>query len=116
MSVYKKKFTCLFSVFVSRIGFILIHLGSIPVENIYRIVFYNILETAVTILSYALLGFVVSFGKTSLAGWIGVGFSLDLVYDWEAAIVGKIKIYILRLLVKTDNCSEAIDFRMIYKL
>ncbi|XP_023022420.1 ammonium transporter 2 [Leptinotarsa decemlineata] len=72
-------------VLISRIGFILIQLGSIPVENVYRIIFYNFFEIANVILSYILIGFVFSFGRLSLKGWIGYSSSFSNSLD-EAGV------------------------------
>ncbi|KAG5890968.1 hypothetical protein JTB14_028646 [Gonioctena quinquepunctata] len=73
-------------VLISRIGFILIQLGSIPVENVYRIIFYNFFEIANVVISYCLIGFIFSFGRMSLKGWIG--YSSTLSFSLDEAIVG----------------------------
>lgn len=77
----------LFSVFISRLGFILIELGSIPIENVYKIIFYNILEISNSIVSYALIGYMLSFGKYSFKGVIG--YTDEFYYEMDRAIFGK---------------------------
>ncbi|CAH1117835.1 unnamed protein product [Phaedon cochleariae] len=73
-------------VLISRLGFIIIQMGSIPIENIYRIIFYNIFEIGNAIASYALVGFILSFGNMTLRGWIG--YSSSLSYNLDEAILG----------------------------
>ncbi|KAL1490661.1 hypothetical protein ABEB36_013320 [Hypothenemus hampei] len=55
-------------VLLLRIGFILIQAGSIPVENSFMIIFRNIVEIAVTIFSYAFIGYYLSFGTKTFYG------------------------------------------------
>lgn len=62
-------------------------LGSIPIENVYKIIFYNILEIANSIVAYALTGYIFSFGKWSFGGVIG--YSDDLYYQMDLAIFGR---------------------------
>ncbi|XP_018575582.1 ammonium transporter 2-like [Anoplophora glabripennis] len=59
--------------FASRVGFIFIHVGSIPVENVYSIVVYNLLEISVGILSYGLIGNLIAFRTSTAEGWISLG-------------------------------------------
>lgn len=76
-----------FTVLISRLGFILLELGSIPIENVYKIIFYNLLEIANAIVAYALIGYMFSFGKWSVQGIIG--YSNDLYYNMDQVIFGK---------------------------
>ncbi|XP_072401199.1 putative ammonium transporter 1 [Diabrotica undecimpunctata] len=83
---YISSFLRIILVLLCRLGFVLVQLGTIPVENVYRITFYNIFEIGNTILSYLLLGYMISFGKSSFNGW--VGYSNDFSYNLDMAIFG----------------------------
>lgn len=74
-------------VLVSRLGILLVELGTVPTENIYKIIFYNTLEMANTIMAFALTGYLLSFGKWSYKGIFG--YSNDLSYDMDQAIFGR---------------------------
>uniref|UniRef100_A0AAR5P1X6 Ammonium transporter AmtB-like domain-containing protein n=1 Tax=Dendroctonus ponderosae TaxID=77166 RepID=A0AAR5P1X6_DENPD len=72
-----------------RGGFILVQVGSIPVENAYMIIFRNIIEIAVTIFSYGFIGFYLSFGKKSFHGIINYdGYIGNKDADLSAAALG----------------------------
>ncbi|VEN46195.1 unnamed protein product [Callosobruchus maculatus] len=79
-------FIRLFCVLVARGGFILIHLGSVPTDNIYRVIFYNIFQMANSTISYIFFGLMVSFGDISFGGWIG--YSEFTSYDMDLAVFG----------------------------
>lgn len=78
-----------FAVLLLRGGFILVQVGSIPVENAYMIIFRNIIEIAVTIFSYGFIGFYLSFGKKSFHGIINYdGYIGNIDADLSAAALG----------------------------
>ncbi|CAG9767528.1 unnamed protein product [Ceutorhynchus assimilis] len=77
------------SILLLRIGFILVQVGSIPVENAFMIIFRNILEIAVVIFSYGFMGFYLSFGKKSFYGIINYdGYIGDKDADLSSAALG----------------------------
>ncbi|CAH1962534.1 unnamed protein product [Acanthoscelides obtectus] len=79
-------FIRLFCVLIARGGFILIHLGSVPTDNIYRVIFYNVFQIANCIISYISFGLMASFGDISFGGWIG--YSEYINYDMDLAVFG----------------------------
>lgn len=48
-------------------------IGSIPTENVHRILFQNILDISVALVSYGFIGFTLNFGSKSLEGLLGYG-------------------------------------------
>ncbi|KAJ8982071.1 hypothetical protein NQ317_001480 [Molorchus minor] len=50
---------------ILRIGFVLMQIGSIPVENIYKIIYHNVVDIAVAMVSFSTLGILFSFGSKS---------------------------------------------------
>ncbi|KAJ8916225.1 hypothetical protein NQ315_016364 [Exocentrus adspersus] len=75
---------------LSRIGFILIEVGSVPVGNVYTIVAYNLVEMCLVLLSYGFIGNWLAFGATSAGGWIGFG-GWDYTFTFpnmDAVVVG----------------------------
>lgn len=70
-------------------GFILVQVGSIPVENAYMIIFRNIFEIATSIFGYAFLGFFLSFGRKTFYGIINYnGYIGDRNDDLSSAALG----------------------------
>lgn len=73
-----------------RIGFILVQVGSIPVENAFIIIFRNIIEMATAIFSYGFIGYYLSFGQKSFYGVVNYeGFMGDKNADLSSAALGK---------------------------
>ncbi|XP_030751169.1 ammonium transporter 3-like isoform X1 [Sitophilus oryzae] len=83
-------------VILLRVGFILVQVGSIPVENVYIIIFRNVIEIAVAIFSYGFLGYYLSFGRKTIHGIVNydgfIGFenaNLNLAsIGFSACIIG----------------------------
>ncbi|VEN46196.1 unnamed protein product [Callosobruchus maculatus] len=95
-------FIRLFCVLVARGGFILIHLGSVPTDNIYRVIFYNIFQMANSTISYIFFGLMVSFGDISFGGWIG--YSEFTSYDMDLAVFGAA--FLGRRLMRVKDLDE----------
>lgn len=76
-----------------RIGFILVQVGSIPVENAFIIIFRNIIEMATAIFSYGFIGYYLSFGQKSFYGVVNYeGFMGDKNADLSSAALGNASI------------------------
>ncbi|CAG9856004.1 unnamed protein product [Phyllotreta striolata] len=58
-------------VLLSRMGFMLVQIGTIPIQNVYRIVFFNVFEIGLAIISYVTIGYMFTYGEHSLAGILG---------------------------------------------
>nr|CAH7761037.1 unnamed protein product [Callosobruchus chinensis] len=95
-------FIRLFCVLIARGGFILVHLGSVPTENIYRVIFYNIFQMANSTISYIFFGLMVSFGDISFGGWIG--YSELMSYDMDLAVFGAA--FLGRRLMRVKDLDE----------
>nr|CAI5822978.1 unnamed protein product [Callosobruchus analis] len=65
-------FIRLFCVLIARGGFILVHLGSVPTDNIYRVIFYNIFQMANCTISYIFFGLMVSLAISVLADGLDI--------------------------------------------
>ncbi|XP_025830136.1 ammonium transporter 2-like [Agrilus planipennis] len=79
-----------FSALILRGGFILIQLGSIPTEDISTILMQNVVDVAVSLLSFISIGFIFAFGDKSKTGVVGYGswISLRTKQAQRAAILG----------------------------
>lgn len=64
-------------VLLLRVGLILIQIGTIPTHNVYRILFQNVVDMGVCLLSYGVVGFTLNFGSESLEGVVGHGTWID---------------------------------------
>lgn len=74
-----------------RAGYILIQIGSIPVENVYIILLNNLVDIAVTVCSFALLGYMLAFGKDTVKGYVGYNSWIGSSdFDYDNAIFGKL--------------------------
>ncbi|XP_057660145.1 ammonium transporter 3-like isoform X1 [Diorhabda carinulata] len=73
-------------VLLLRLGFVLVQMGTVPVENVYRISFFNIFEIGNVIMSYFLIGHMLSFGKSTYKGWLG--YSYNFSYNLDGALYG----------------------------
>lgn len=52
-------------------------IGSIPTEDVPRILLQNILDIAISLVSYGFIGFQLNFGSNSLEGIVGYGAWID---------------------------------------
>lgn len=51
------------SAILSRIGFILVQIGCVPVEDIYILVLENLLDFLTVLLTYGFLGHYIAYGQ-----------------------------------------------------
>lgn len=73
-----------------RAGYILVQIGSIPTENVYVIVLHNIVDIAVSVASFGLIGFTLAYGQDAGMGLIG--YKPWILYDsvdLDDAVFGK---------------------------
>ncbi|XP_076659364.1 amt-2-like protein [Halictus rubicundus] len=75
-------------VILLRIGFVLIHVGSVPVNNVNLILLQNIVDICWVTLAYSLVGYLIAYNgdRNGLVGegyWIG-----DPVVDKDEALIG----------------------------
>ncbi|KAF2905560.1 hypothetical protein ILUMI_00608 [Ignelater luminosus] len=76
-------------VLLLRAGFVLVQLGSIPIENVYIILLQNIVDIAVCIASFGLIGYILAFGYDVLNGTVGHGmWIISDSADLDNAILG----------------------------
>ncbi|XP_060536124.1 putative ammonium transporter 1 [Cylas formicarius] len=94
-------------VLLLRIGFLLVQMGSIPIENVYVIVFHNVVEIAVAILSYGFAGYQLSFGDRTFYGFVSYGGGLVGTDNLNDAPVG-----FAACLIATAITSSAVIARM----
>lgn len=67
----------------------MVQLGSIPIENVYIILLQNIVDIAVCIASFGLVGYILAFGYDFLNGAIGHGMWITSEdADLDNAILG----------------------------
>lgn len=96
----------MFLALVSRVGFIFIEVGSIPVENVYTIVLYNLFEISVGILLYGLVGNLIAFRRHTAIGWI----SLDRWRRWKwddvSSMTRDTEAALLGILMGVTNCRR----------
>lgn len=76
-------------------------------ENVYKIIFYNLLEIANCIIAYAIIGYLFSFGKWSVQGIIG--YSDYMYYNMDQAIFGLEFIQLMFTLIIYSNLNSKIS-------
>ncbi|XP_044764583.1 putative ammonium transporter 1 [Coccinella septempunctata] len=84
------------TVLLLRAGYVLIQIGSIPINDVYSLILHNILDITVTICSYGLVGYMFSLGQESLGGFMGSSTSLSagypdldsLIHGFSACLIG----------------------------
>nr|XP_033340735.1 ammonium transporter 1 member 3-like [Megalopta genalis] len=81
-------FTRVILVILLRIGYVLIHVGSVPVNNINLILLQNIVDVCWVTISYCLIGYLIAYngGSNGIVGdglWIG-----DPTADKDEALIG----------------------------
>lgn len=54
-----------------RAGYLLIQIGSIPTENVYVILLHNVVDIAVSVASFGLVGFMLAYGNDTFNGLVG---------------------------------------------
>lgn len=77
-------------VLLLRAGYILVQIGSIPTENVYVILLHNLVDIAVSVASFGLIGFTLAYGHDTFSGL--VGYKLWIVsdsIDLDEALFGK---------------------------
>lgn len=80
--------TRVFLVVLLRVGFALIHVGSVPVNNVNLILLQNIVDVAWVTIAFVLIGFIVAYNG-DINGAIGEGYWIgDATVDKDEAIVG----------------------------
>ncbi|XP_078040468.1 amt-2-like protein [Augochlora pura] len=83
-----KGFTHVVLVILLRVGYVLIHVGSVPVNNINLILLQNIVDVCWVTIAYCLIGYLIAYNgdMTGVVGngtWIG-----DPLVNTEEALIG----------------------------
>lgn len=77
-------------VLLLRVGSILVQIGCIPTENVYVILQNNVIDIAVALISFGLVGFILASGGDAASGAIGTkGWIASDSANLDSAIVGK---------------------------
>ncbi|KZC09598.1 PREDICTED: ammonium transporter 1 member 3-like [Dufourea novaeangliae] len=81
-------------VILLRIGFVMIHVGSVPVNNVNLILLQNIVDVCWVTLTYSLIGYLIAFnGDTNgvIGGGVWVGNAAvdkdDVLIGWSAVVI-----------------------------
>lgn len=75
-------------VILLRVGFVLIHVGSVPINNVNLILLQNIIDFCWVTVAYALVGYLIAYNG-DVGGVIGEGHWIgDAAVDKEEAIIG----------------------------
>lgn len=78
----------IFLVILLRVGFVLIHVGSVPINNVNLILLHNIVDFCSVTMAYTLVGFIVAYNG-DVKGLIGEGYWIgDRTVDKDEAIAG----------------------------
>ncbi|XP_043259745.1 ammonium transporter 2-like [Colletes gigas] len=75
-------------VILLRIGFVLIHVGSVPVNNVNLILLQNIIDVCWVTVAFIMIGFIIAYNG-DVSGTIGEGYWIgDGTVDKDEAIIG----------------------------
>ncbi|XP_076246477.1 amt-2-like protein [Calliopsis andreniformis] len=75
-------------VILLRVGFVLIHVGSVPIDNVNLILLQNIIDFCWVTITYALVGFIIAYNG-DVGGLVGEGYWIgNATVDKDEAIVG----------------------------
>ncbi|XP_017773166.1 PREDICTED: ammonium transporter 3-like [Nicrophorus vespilloides] len=90
MSITDVKLNILFVVvMLFRAGSLLVQIGTFPTENVYNIIFQNVVTFSISVISFALFGYTLAYGRQDFCGFFSFGSWIDSVdVNYERAIYG----------------------------